>query len=79
MRHCDDCGSNKSILLVGMVPFRPVISGSNNIEPGKLHPLIFYDTNKPAELSRTKQFGDRILELCVAVGGGGELDLHNPC
>ncbi|MFQ5642567.1 MAG: FAD-linked oxidase C-terminal domain-containing protein [Thiogranum sp.] len=36
---------------------------------GNLHPLILYDANKPGELERTEEFGGRILELCIAVGG----------
>ncbi len=36
---------------------------------GNLHPLILYDANKAGELERTEQFGARILELCVEVGG----------
>ena len=36
---------------------------------GNLHPLILYDANNPGELERTEQFGARILELCVEVGG----------
>ncbi len=36
---------------------------------GNLHPLILYDANVPGELERAEQFGGRILELCVAVGG----------
>jgi glycolate oxidase len=36
---------------------------------GNLHPLILYDANKPGELVRTEEFGGRILELCVSVGG----------
>jgi glycolate oxidase len=36
---------------------------------GNLHPLILYDANNPGELERTEQFGGKILELCVAVGG----------
>ncbi|MDH5323914.1 MAG: FAD-binding protein [Gammaproteobacteria bacterium] len=36
---------------------------------GNLHPLILYDANKPGELERTEEFGARILEACVAVGG----------
>ena len=36
---------------------------------GNLHPLILYDANKPGELERTEEFGARILELCVEVGG----------
>ncbi|MEW6354535.1 MAG: FAD-linked oxidase C-terminal domain-containing protein [Pseudomonadota bacterium] len=36
---------------------------------GNLHPLILYDANKPDELTRTEQLGEKILELCVAVGG----------
>ncbi|HEY6095812.1 MAG TPA: FAD-linked oxidase C-terminal domain-containing protein, partial [Gallionellaceae bacterium] len=36
---------------------------------GNLHPLILYDANKPGELARTEEFGGRILELCVEVGG----------
>jgi glycolate oxidase len=36
---------------------------------GNLHPLILYDANSPGELERTEEFGGRILELCVEVGG----------
>jgi glycolate oxidase len=36
---------------------------------GNLHPLILYDANQPGELGRAEQFGGRILEACVAVGG----------
>ncbi len=36
---------------------------------GNLHPLILYDANKPGELERTEAFGNRILELCISVGG----------
>jgi glycolate oxidase len=36
---------------------------------GNLHPLILYDGNKPGELERAEEFGGRILELCVEVGG----------
>lgn len=36
---------------------------------GNLHPLILYDANIPGELERTEEFGGKILELCVDVGG----------
>jgi glycolate oxidase len=36
---------------------------------GNLHPLILYDAARPGELVRTEEFGGRILELCVEVGG----------
>ena len=36
---------------------------------GNLHPLILFDGNKPGELERTEEFGSRILDLCVEVGG----------
>ncbi|MDH4276332.1 MAG: FAD-binding oxidoreductase, partial [Gammaproteobacteria bacterium] len=36
---------------------------------GNLHPLILYDANVPGELQRTEEFGGKILELCVKVGG----------
>ncbi|MEW5757729.1 MAG: FAD-linked oxidase C-terminal domain-containing protein, partial [Pseudomonadota bacterium] len=36
---------------------------------GNLHPLILYDANKPGELARTEEFGGKILEACVEVGG----------
>ncbi len=36
---------------------------------GNLHPLILYDANQEGELERTEEFGGRILELCVEVGG----------
>ncbi len=36
---------------------------------GNLHPLILYDANIPGELALTEEFGGKILELCVKVGG----------
>lgn len=36
---------------------------------GNLHPLILYDANNPGELERTEEFGGKILQLCVEVGG----------
>ena len=36
---------------------------------GNLHPLILYDANQPGELERTEEFGGKILDLCIAVGG----------
>ncbi|MCW9025290.1 MAG: FAD-binding protein [Gammaproteobacteria bacterium] len=36
---------------------------------GNLHPLILYDANNPGELERTEEFGGKILELCIEVGG----------
>ena len=36
---------------------------------GNLHPLILFDANKEGELKRTEEFGRRILQLCVEVGG----------
>ncbi len=36
---------------------------------GNLHPLILYDSSKPGESEKTVAFGDRILELCIEVGG----------
>ena len=36
---------------------------------GNLHPLILYDANREGELARTEEFGARILELCLEVGG----------
>lgn len=36
---------------------------------GNLHPLILFDANRPGELERAEEFGGRILELSVAVGG----------
>ncbi len=36
---------------------------------GNLHPLILFDANKEGETARTIEFGDRILELCIEVGG----------
>ncbi len=36
---------------------------------GNLHPLILFDANVPGEFEKTEEFGGRILELCVAVGG----------
>jgi glycolate oxidase len=36
---------------------------------GNLHPLILYDANKGNELEKAEEFGGKILELCVDVGG----------
>jgi glycolate oxidase len=36
---------------------------------GNLHPLILYDVARPGELQRAEEFGGKILEACVAVGG----------
>ena len=36
---------------------------------GNLHPLILYDANKPGELEKAEQFGGKILELSIEVGG----------
>lgn len=36
---------------------------------GNLHPLILYDANQAGELHKAEEFGGKILELCVAVGG----------
>jgi glycolate oxidase len=36
---------------------------------GNLHPLILFDANKEGEIEKTIAFGDRILELCIEVGG----------
>jgi glycolate oxidase len=36
---------------------------------GNLHPLILFDANQAGELERAETFGERILELCVEVGG----------
>ena len=36
---------------------------------GNLHPLILYDANVPGETERTEEFGARILEMSVALGG----------
>lgn len=36
---------------------------------GNLHPLILFDANILGELERTEEFGVKILELCVEVGG----------
>jgi len=36
---------------------------------GNLHPLILYDANIDDELERTEEFGGKILQLCVEMGG----------
>lgn len=36
---------------------------------GNLHPLILFDADIPGELEKTEEFGRRILELCVEMGG----------
>jgi glycolate oxidase len=51
----------------GTIPLR--VANVFHAGDGNLHPLILYDANKPGELERTEEFGGRILELCVEVGG----------
>ena len=36
---------------------------------GNLHPLILYDANQPGELKKAEEFGAKILEMCIQVGG----------
>ncbi|MEH6650803.1 MAG: FAD-linked oxidase C-terminal domain-containing protein [Motiliproteus sp.] len=36
---------------------------------GNLHPLILFDANVAGEFEKTEEFGGKILELCVEVGG----------
>jgi len=36
---------------------------------GNLHPLILYDANVPGAIEKVEEFGARILDLCVEVGG----------
>ncbi len=36
---------------------------------GNLHPLILYDASKLGELEKAEEFGGKILELCIEVGG----------
>jgi len=36
---------------------------------GNLHPLILFDANEPGAIDKTIAFGDRILALCIEVGG----------
>lgn len=36
---------------------------------GNLHPLILFDASVPGEFEKTEEFGAKILELCVEVGG----------
>jgi len=36
---------------------------------GNLHPLILYDASIPGELKKAEEFGGKILELCIEVGG----------
>ena len=36
---------------------------------GNLHPLILFDANQPGELHKAEEFGGKILELCVEIGG----------
>ncbi|ACD82950.1 Glycolate oxidase, subunit GlcD [Methylacidiphilum infernorum V4] len=36
---------------------------------GNLHPLILYDQSIPGELEKVESMGEKILELCVQVGG----------
>ncbi|MFZ5511150.1 MAG: FAD-linked oxidase C-terminal domain-containing protein [Pseudomonadota bacterium] len=36
---------------------------------GNLHPIIMFDASDPGELQRALEYGARILELCIEVGG----------
>jgi glycolate oxidase len=49
--------------------YRLAVANVFHAGDGNLHPLILYDANNPGELDRTEEFGGKILELCVEVGG----------
>jgi glycolate oxidase len=49
--------------------YRLAVANVFHAGDGNLHPLILYDANVPGELERTEEFGGKILELCVEVGG----------
>ncbi len=51
------------------IEYRLPVANVFHAGDGNLHPLILYDANKPGELERTEEFGGKILELCIAVGG----------
>ena len=36
---------------------------------GNIHPCIFFDSGVPGDLEKSEEFGARILELCIEVGG----------
>jgi glycolate oxidase len=36
---------------------------------GNLHPLILFDANRPGDAEKTEAYGNKILELCIEVGG----------
>lgn len=36
---------------------------------GNLHPVIFYDANRPGEMERAEELGGKLLEICIDVGG----------
>ena len=36
---------------------------------GNIHPCIFYDSSVPGDLEKSEEFGGRILELCIEMGG----------
>jgi len=36
---------------------------------GNLHPLILFDANRQGDAEKTEAFGNKILELCIEVGG----------
>jgi len=36
---------------------------------GNLHPVIFYDANRPGEMERAETLGGKLLEICIDVGG----------
>ena len=49
--------------------YRLAVANVFHAGDGNLHPLILYDANKPGELQTAEEFGGKILELCVEVGG----------
>ena len=49
--------------------YRLAVANVFHAGDGNLHPLILFDANQAGELQRAEEFGGKILELCVEVGG----------
>jgi glycolate oxidase len=49
--------------------YRLAVANVFHAGDGNLHPLILFDANQVGELQRAEEFGGKILELCVEVGG----------
>ena len=49
--------------------YRLIVGNVFHAGDGNIHPCIFYDSRTPGQLEHAEEFGGRVLEMCVEVGG----------